>query len=242
MRLVFVRHCEPNYTIDSLTEKGFREAQLLSERLKDWKVEQFYVSPLGRARDTARPTLGKLHQSAITYDWMQEFTYRIEDPTTGRIHVPWDYMPEYWTRQQEFYDPEAWLSHPAFLENPRIVPGFHRVCRGIDGILARYGYTRTERFYKVDPVLTADDDDKTIVFFCHLGISLVMIAHILGFAPVQLQQSIYLPPSSVTILNAEKVVHDNAAFRAQVIGDTSHLRIGGEPISAMGAFSRVSSL
>ena len=47
MRIVFVRHGEPNYANDSLTEKGRREAELLSQRIKNWKVDEFYCSPLG---------------------------------------------------------------------------------------------------------------------------------------------------------------------------------------------------
>ena len=49
MRLIFIRHAEPDYSIDSLTEKGWREAKLLAERTKRWKVDEFYCSPLGRA-------------------------------------------------------------------------------------------------------------------------------------------------------------------------------------------------
>ena len=30
MKIIFIRHGEPNYEIDSLTEKGWREAELLS--------------------------------------------------------------------------------------------------------------------------------------------------------------------------------------------------------------------
>lgn len=41
MRIVFVRHGEPNYTNDTLTEKGRREAELLSQRIKGWKVMSF---------------------------------------------------------------------------------------------------------------------------------------------------------------------------------------------------------
>ena len=36
MNLIFIRHAEPDYTIDSLTEKGFKEAALLAERTKNW--------------------------------------------------------------------------------------------------------------------------------------------------------------------------------------------------------------
>ena len=46
MRLIFIRHAEPDYSIDSLTEKGWREAKLLAERTKRWKVDEFYCSPL----------------------------------------------------------------------------------------------------------------------------------------------------------------------------------------------------
>ena len=59
MRLIIVRHGDPNYEIDSLTEKGWREAEYLSERLCREHIDAFYVSPLGRARDTASCTLKK---------------------------------------------------------------------------------------------------------------------------------------------------------------------------------------
>ena len=50
MRLIFIRHAEPDYSIDSLTEKGWREAKLLAERTKRWKVDEFYCSPLAGRR------------------------------------------------------------------------------------------------------------------------------------------------------------------------------------------------
>lgn len=49
MKLIFIRHAEPDYGHDSLTEKGFREAELVAVRAKNWSVSQFYCSPLGRA-------------------------------------------------------------------------------------------------------------------------------------------------------------------------------------------------
>ena len=53
---LFIRHGEPDYEKDSLTEKGFREAEYLAEYLADVKIDACYVSPLGRAKDTAAPT------------------------------------------------------------------------------------------------------------------------------------------------------------------------------------------
>ena len=35
MKLIFIRHGEPDYEADSLTEKGWREAELLAKRATD---------------------------------------------------------------------------------------------------------------------------------------------------------------------------------------------------------------
>ena len=64
MKIIFIRHGEPNYEIDSLTEKGWREAELLSKRTAKWNVTDFYCSPLGRAKDTASFTLKNADREA----------------------------------------------------------------------------------------------------------------------------------------------------------------------------------
>ena len=55
MKILFVRHGDPDYSIDSLTETGWKEAKLVSNRLTQLDVKNFYCSPMGRARDTASP-------------------------------------------------------------------------------------------------------------------------------------------------------------------------------------------
>ena len=70
MKILIIRHGEPDYSIDSLTEKGWREAELLSRRLAPLGIRDFYVSPLGRAQDTARPTLEKTGKKAETLPWL----------------------------------------------------------------------------------------------------------------------------------------------------------------------------
>ena len=44
MKLIIIRHGDPDYSIDSLTEKGWREAELLSERISRLDVKAFYLS------------------------------------------------------------------------------------------------------------------------------------------------------------------------------------------------------
>ena len=80
MRLLFIRHGDPDYTIDSLTEKGWKEAEFLSEKIATLDVRDFYVSPLGRAKDTASCTLKKTGRTATECEWLREFDVQIRRP------------------------------------------------------------------------------------------------------------------------------------------------------------------
>ena len=86
MRILIIRHGDPDYERDSLTEKGWREAALLAERISALEVKAFYVSPLGRARDTASLTLQKMNREAIVYDWLREFPPQINRPDVKGGH------------------------------------------------------------------------------------------------------------------------------------------------------------
>lgn len=81
MKLLIVRHGDPDYTIDSLTPKGWKEVDYLSEKLAKLDVKAFYVSPLGRARDTASLTLKKMNRTATEEPWLREFGH---GSTAGR--------------------------------------------------------------------------------------------------------------------------------------------------------------
>lgn len=87
MKLLIVRHGDPDYSIDSLTEKGWREAEYLSERLAKLDVKDFYVSPLGRAKDTASLTLQKMGRTAAVCEWLREFHVTIERPDMPDVNA-----------------------------------------------------------------------------------------------------------------------------------------------------------
>ena len=73
MELLIVRHGDPNYELDCLTEKGKAEAKLLAEKLSKMKIDACFCSPLGRAKATAAYTLERIHQTAEELEWLHEF-------------------------------------------------------------------------------------------------------------------------------------------------------------------------
>lgn len=240
MRIIFIRHGDPDYVNDSLTEKGIREAKLLAKRVAKWdNITQFYCSPLGRAKKTASYSLEAVGREAVTYEWMKEFTYKIDDPVTGRHGVPWDFMPAYWTEIPEMYDREGWKNTAIYRSNDALLPAYNEVCEELDGLLSSYGYTRHNNYYLTAPA-KKDDSTKaedTIVIFCHLGVTCMMLSHLLNISPVLLLHGFFLAPTSVTVLASEERMENNAIFRVQVMGDVTHLLTGNEPVSGAGYFT-----
>ncbi len=234
MRIILIRHAEPNYEIDSLTPKGFREAELLAQRVKNWKVDRFFCSPLGRAQDTASFSMKACNAKAETLDWLQEFYYPIKEVGEEKTRIAWDFMPAFFTAQDDLHDKDKWM-HTPLMQSGELAKYYSMVSDGLDSILAEYGYeVRGGGLYAVGEEAKRD---ATIVFFCHLGVSFVMLSHLLGIATPALWQGFFVAPSSVTVLGSEERICGEAAFRVQTMGDTRHLYEGGEPISASGYFT-----
>ena len=244
MHLIFIRHGEPDYSVDSLTPEGFREAEALAARAAGWKgrVTACYRSPLGRAQRTSEPSLAALGMEAETLPWMAEFTVRRHDRPDGSLHcVIWDLLPAWRSGQPKLAEPEGWVRaepYPASIAD-EVVPRWEEVKAGVDAVLARHGYVRDGGVYRVAPDVHRDG---CLLFFCHHGLACAAIGHILNIAPPQLWDGFFLPPASVTVLNSEERVPGIAAFRCQCMGDTSHLREAGLPVSRSGAFGDVFSL
>ena len=234
MNLIFIRHAEPDYTIDSLTEKGFREAEMLANRTKDWNVDEVYVSPMGRAQDTASFSLKNWDITPVTYDWLQEFYYRIDDPITGEKRIAWDFMPEYFTVQDDLHDKNRWADTKA-MKSGNLGGYYNSVVEGLNGILARHGYiAKGNGLFEVEK-----HSDENIVFFCHLGVTFAMIGYMTQIAPPALWQGFFVPPTGVMIMGSEERDPKKAVFRMMNFGDIRHLPMQGEEISQSGYFAPI---
>ena len=223
MKLLIVRHGDPDYAKDSLTEKGWREARYLSERLIKQEIDEFYVSPLGRAKDTASFTLDRLGQTAEVKDWMQEFPARIEEPSRpGEQKIAWDWLPADWTTEERFYQADHWFEVEN-MQKGNVKALYDQVAHGLDEILARHGYVREGNYYR-----TEQGNTDTVALFCHFGVECVMLSHLLHISPMPLWQGACALPSSVTTLVTEERRKGIASFRMLSFGDLSHLYVHGE--------------
>lgn len=231
MKLLLIRHGEPDYDIDSLTEKGWKEAELLSEKLCNMKIDEFYVSPLGRAKDTAKATLEKLNKKAEVKEWLQEFPCRIDRPDrSDKKMIAWDWLPQDWTTKENFYDKNNW-SASEILKAGNVDEEYRRVIQEFDIFLSEHGYEREGNYYKV----TKPNND-TIAFFCHFGLGCVLLSHLLGISPMVLWHGFCAAPTSVTTVVTEERREGIASFRMSSYGDISHLYAKNEEPSFAARF------
>ena len=228
MKLLIVRHGDPDYAIDSLTKKGWREAELLSQRLSALDVKAFYCSPLGRARDTASLTLKKMNMECTQLDWLTEFEGKIKRHLIKTSC--WDRKPLEWVNDDNYYRNDTWYK-TKLMSSANCEKEYKRVCNGIDELLKAHGYEHTGRYYKVN-----DSNHDTIVLFCHFGVECVILSHILSCSPMVLWHNFVALPTSVTTLITEEREKGIAVFRCQQFGDISHLYAGGEEPSFAARF------
>ena len=224
MKILIVRHGDPNYSIDSLTEKGWKEAEYLSERLCRLDVKEFCVSPLGRAKDTASFTLKKLNRTAVEYEWLQEVRTRIRRPDVKeKKMILWDWLPKDWTMDERYYRYDAWYD-TEIMKEAKAKEEYDWITGNFDRFLKEHGYVREGHYYRAE----APNND-TFVFFCHFGVGCMLLSHLFSVSPMVLLHSLCAAPASVTTVVTEERRKGIASFRMTSYADISHLYVHNEP-------------
>lgn len=115
-----------------------------------------------------------------------------------------------------------------------MVAVYDDVVRNLDGLLSEYGYVREGMGYRVERGHT-----KTVTFFCHFGLTCVVLSHLLNISPFSLWHGLALAPTSVTEVVTEEREKGIAMFRSLRLGDVSHLSVAKEKPSFSARFCEV---
>jgi probable phosphoglycerate mutase len=231
MKLIFIRHGDPDYSNDTLTEKGKKEAELLASRIPYLGADEYYVSPLGRASLTAKIATSGMDINLTTLNWLREFDYPVRRPDSpDHYNIAWDWMPADWTPVDALYDAEHWMEHPVFASSG-IDKKHEEVTKALDEFLLEHGYKREGRKYRA---LRPNND--RIVLFSHFGLTALVLSHLIGISPMIIWQGFISAPTSVTTIVTEERRPGEVQWRCTGFGDVSHLYVAGEEPSFSGRF------
>ncbi len=219
MEIRLIRHAEPEWVKDGksvvnppLSERGFRQAQRLGDRLKDESYDHIFVSPLLRTRQTAAPLL-QHHQRA---EVIEPFLEEIREPA-------WHGQPSEVTIKK-YRDELALKAEDRWngLEGGEPVRDFvARIHAGATEFFAQRGVFRHEHHSL--PVWNIDNPDESLVFVAHAGTNSVLICHLLGLQTTPWEwERFVIGHSSVTTIKAMKL-GDGYTFSLVNLSDLEHL-------------------
>ena len=211
MEILLIRHGDPDYENDCLTPKGRQEARQLAEALDGVALDDIYVSPKGRAKETCQFMLDRRGMQATELDWIRETCANREGD------------PCFWQRSGEFFlrsgveITQSNCLHPDGAL-PEAKGHVERTQREFGLLMATYGYVREGALFRVEASST-----RRIALFCHIGFILTLLSDLLHWPLPLIYVCAHIDPTGVTHL---QTVEDNgyANLRAICINDRSHLR------------------
>lgn len=216
MKVYFIRHGNPDYTTDTLTEKGKEQAKLLSENIQGLGINRIYQSTMGRAQETAAYSAEKLGITPVTLEWTQEISWGDKSGNAFASDSPWLLNEEMIQTEHSYPQGESWKKHPKVC-NDRLVEDIEERERALDDFLAKEGYIREGQLYRSER-----ENNDGIAFFCHAGLSTALVAHLLNIPFWQMIAQFSFDFTSVTkIVMPDKIL---SPARLEYFNDTSHLR------------------
>ncbi|HBL85220.1 MAG: hypothetical protein A2Y17_03230 [Clostridiales bacterium GWF2_38_85] len=210
MQLYIIRHGDPDYANDTLTEYGWEQARELAKRMAAVNPDRIYSSPRGRAKATAQPACELLNMQ-----------YTVEDWTTESM----DYM-----QYPDLTDPDTikkgWNSSFAegvhdfeyFVTTER-ADALDEMMSCSDEFLERHGYKKEGLYYRA-----VKPNDEKIAVFCHGGFGGAWISYLLSLPPAMGWMHLALNTTSVTKFVFENRENGFTFPRCVYLGDTSHLK------------------
>ena len=223
MLLYIVRHGHPDYVTDSLTDRGWLQAEAVGKRLAKTGIDQVYSSPMGRAKQTAEPTCRLLDLPCHIEPWAHEVQEErlTEEPYGKPISVT--------MVQNTYYRENGGIDLP--YDRAYEAVGFRssgmkeavaRIEEGGRDFLERLGYKEENGVYRI---LRANDDK--VALFCHSIMARAWISTLLHIPIHMMWSGFHYTHTGVTVLEFRNNEDGFTAPKCLCYSDMSHLYAHG---------------
>lgn len=180
MLFYFLRHGEPIYEPDCLTELGKKQAEALAERLNTVKFDKIYTSTSNRAKQTAEPACRLLGIKPVELDWCNEnHAWReLTAPLLGGGKHWLFHDAENIVRVNDaevFALGDRWYEAERF-KGCNYKAGIERIRSNADELFKQLGYVHDakNKLYKVD-----NPKYERVALFAHQGFGLAFLSCVL---------------------------------------------------------------
>lgn len=227
MILYYVRHGDPIYEPDSLTELGHKQAEALAARLANADIDRLFASTSTRARQTAAPTAKLLGKDVTLLDWCNE-RYAWKEFSIVRKGVrKWlfqedEYLHKFVSCEFEKLG-DKWYKHPD-VYTETLEKGIARIKLATYAFLSDLGYDKAE---DGNYFVANRDNNERIALFAHEGFGMAFLSTVMGIPYSTFCSRFELEHSCVTVVRFEG---DDIVFpRILQLNNDSHLFKAGLP-------------
>lgn len=223
MLLFYVRHGDPIYEPDSLTELGHRQAEALVKRMKEAKPDKIYASSSTRAILTAEPTAKALGKEIEILDWCHEnhaWEELTVDLSENRKTWLWSHKETellFNSREVRLLDRE-WYRHPGL---ERYEKGIKRIQDETDRFLLSLGYRHD---YEKCRYIPERPNEDRIALFAHEGFGAAFLSCLLDIPYPMYSTHFRMSHSGMTVIEFPK--SDFVVPHVLQMSNDSHLFAG----------------
>lgn len=220
MRLIFVRHGEPDYEHDCLTPNGVEQAKSTGLKLKDEKIVAVYSSPLGRARETASYTAREQGVEVQVLDFMHEIDWGSKNGDDLEFDGhPWTLAYKLLAEHPEYIGSDRWMEHPYFGNNV-CMDYYDLISDSFDEVLKQYGLVREGKVYRC-----VERCDDTVALFSHGGSGAYVLAHLFNQPLPYILTAMPFRVCSITKIDMIVENGDIVIPRFECFNDIGHLGV-----------------
>jgi len=223
MLLYIIRHGDPDYSTDTLTERGKLQAEAVGKRMLDAGITRIYSSPMGRARLTAEPACRMLNLPCNIESWAHEIESERLTP------FPDGKLKSVSLLQNSFYRRNGNIDLPyerAFEADGFNTSGMQKAVEQLekDGreFLERLGYKEENGVYRI----IRKNDDK-VALFCHAAMGGAWLSTLLHIPIHMMWAGFRITHTGVTVLEFRNYENGITAPKCLCYSDMSHLYAAG---------------
>jgi len=223
MLLYIVRHGDPDYKNDCLTERGLIQAEAVGKRIAACGINEIYSSPMGRARQTAAPACRLLGLNCHIEDWAHEVEEERLTPEPYGKPISVSVVQNTYYRENGGID----LSYDHAFE----AVGFRksemdvataRIAAGGRDFLERLGYKEENGVYRI----LRNNEDK-VALFCHTVMARAWLSTLLHIPIHLMWAGFQMTHTGVTVLEFKNNENGVTAPYCRCFSDMSHLYAEG---------------
>lgn len=223
MLLYIIRHGDPDYSTDSLTELGLVQAEAVGKRLAAAGIDKVYSSSMGRAMQTAAPLCRLLNLECVPQDWAREIGKEMRTSfLDGKERTLGEIPPEYfWEDGNENLPAKDFMQSIPFRETA-MDKKLAQIASDAYAFLETLGYKKEGDNYKI-----LRNNEEKVALFCHAGFARALCSVLLRIPPNVMWGSFNYGHTGVTILEFRNTDTGITAPRCLCYSDMSHLYAAG---------------